>query len=68
MSQPAHHIHYGRRFRVVAQFQHDADGVEAANEFMTENEHAGVLVVEGGQIILADVNDRGEPVTKQENP
>ena len=47
----------GRVFRVLAEFSAPA----AANAYMSEHPNAGVLAVDGARIILADVNDKGEP-------
>lgn len=53
----AKHTVMGRVFSVLAEFS-DPD---AANAYMSEHSDARVLAVDGARIILADVNDKGEP-------
>lgn len=55
------YVHFGRRFKIVAEFEDTPEGTAAANAYMTANPDAAVLAVGYGRVILANVNDKGIP-------
>lgn len=48
---------YGRMFKVVASFPES--GADQANAFMMANPETGVLAVQDGRVIIANLNDKG---------
>lgn len=62
---PMYFFHTARAFAVVAEFPDTAKGTQAANRFMAEHETVAVLSVAHERIVLADKQDKGQPLGAQ---
>ncbi|PWD01992.1 hypothetical protein CX658_18730 [Pseudomonas amygdali pv. lachrymans] len=51
--------HLGRSYLVVAQFPNTESGIKESNQYMTRHPKAGVLLVEGDQVLLSHSDDKG---------
>lgn len=52
--------HLGRSYLVVAQFPNTESGIADSNRYMARHPKAGVLVVEGEQVLLSHSDDKGD--------
>lgn len=57
-----YHETMGRRFRIVARFLEASVG--EANAWMQQHPRHGVLAVTGVEILIAHVDDEGEPIAR----
>ena len=52
---------HGRRFKVLAVFTNTQSGKAQSNAYMAANPGSSVLAVDGPEIILAHLDDKGVP-------
>lgn len=57
--EPRYVRHYGMEYGIAAEFADNQEGADKANAFMLQHSGVGLLLIEGGRIYLAHLDDMG---------